>query len=120
MAILAEPQPSANMPPDTFARVIAHLMDQGDAKGEGAGRPGALALLNKSLAREGDEVFYGPDKRCYLSHMATDTVAIPGPNTYRPFSAAEWQRREKLAAYLHTAAEDQLIAQVPLPRFPQL
>ena len=29
--ILAEPQPSANAPPETFARVINRLMDQEDA-----------------------------------------------------------------------------------------
>src|SRR5258705_14022457 len=51
--ILAEPQPNANTPPETFSRVIRALMDQGDAEGEGAGREGALALLNAALTREG-------------------------------------------------------------------
>ena len=42
--ILAEPQPTANTPPETFARVIRTLMDQGDAINEDAERKGALAL----------------------------------------------------------------------------
>ena len=37
-------------------------MDQEDAVDEDDNRPGAVALLNKSLAREGYEVFYALDK----------------------------------------------------------
>jgi hypothetical protein len=118
--ILAEPQPAANVPSGTFTRVIEHLMDRNEARNEGPGRPGALALLNKSLAREGYEAFYGPDGRCRLRYLATDTVAAPGPNPHRPFSTAERERRERLAAYLDTASEDQLIENVLLPLFRQL
>ncbi|MET5116061.1 hypothetical protein AAHH79_38270, partial [Burkholderia pseudomallei] len=39
-SILAEPQPGPNTPPDTFARVIATLMDQADPLNEGHDRPG--------------------------------------------------------------------------------
>jgi hypothetical protein len=119
-AILAEPQPSANTPPDTFARVITRLMDQEDMKNERAQRPGALDMLNASLAREGFEVFYADDKQCYLRHIATNTIATPGPNPHRPFSAAEVKRREQLHTYLETASEDQLIEEVLLPLFRQL
>jgi hypothetical protein len=61
--ILNEPQPAANVPSDTFARVIARLMDQEDARNEDPPRAGALAMLNASLAREGYEAFYREDKR---------------------------------------------------------
>ena len=115
--ILTEPQPAANVPPDAFAQVIAHLMDQSDALNEDSDRPGALALLNAALAREGFEAFYGPDKRCYLRHVATNTVATEGPNPHRPFSVAEQERRDKLAAYLDRASEDELIEEVLLPLF---
>jgi hypothetical protein len=119
-AILAEPQPGPNTPPETFARVIQRLMDQDEATNEGPQRPGALAQLNSSLAREGFEAFYAPDKQCYLRHIATNTVATPGPNPHRPFSAAELERREQLLAYLQTASEDSLIEEVLLPLFRQL
>lgn len=118
--ILKEPSPSANVPPDGFARVIAHLMDQNDNLDEGKDRPGALALLNAALVREGYEAFYGPDKRCYLRHVATNTVAAEGPNPHRPFSPAEQERREKLVAYLDRASEDDLIEDILLPLFRQL
>ncbi|HTF63987.1 MAG TPA: hypothetical protein VK638_14985 [Edaphobacter sp.] len=118
--ILQEPQPNARTPPDTFARVIRGLMDQSDAKNEGPEREKALALLNGSLAREGFEAFYGPDKQCYLRHIATNTIAMPSPNPHRPFSVAELKKREDLTKYLDQASEDELIEEVLLPLFRQL
>ena len=118
--ILAEPQPNANTPPETFSRVIRTLMDQGDAVNEAAEREGALALLNAALAREGFEAFYALDKQCHLRHLATNTVAMASPNPHRPFSASELKRREQLIAYLDDASEDALIEEVLLPLFRQL
>jgi hypothetical protein len=66
--ILGEPQPNVNTPPETFLRVIRTLMASEDAVEEGPDRPAALALLNNSLAREGFEAFYRPDKQCYPKH----------------------------------------------------
>ena len=118
--ILNEPQPATNAPPESFARVIRTLMDQEDATNEEADRPGAMAMLNSALAREGFEAFYAENKQCYLRHIATNTIAAPSPNPHRPFSAAEQKRREQLAAYLNTASEDELIEDVLLPLFRQL
>ena len=114
------PTPFPNTPPDTFARVIRTLMDQGDSINEGPERPGALALLNTALAREGFEAFYAPDRQCYLRHIATNTVATPLPNPHRPFSASELKRRERLLAYIEAISEDNLIQEVLLPLFRQL
>lgn len=119
-AILEEPQPNATTPPDTFVRVIRTLMDQADAVNEGPERDKAMAMLNAALAREGFEAFYGPDKRCYLRHVATNTIAMEGPNPHRPFKAAEVKKREDLAAFLDRASEDVLIEEVLMPLFRQL
>lgn len=118
--ILSEPQPNATTPPETFMRVIQNLMDQGDATNEESTRPGALAMLNATLQREGFEAFYGDDKKCYLRHIATNTIAIASPNPHRPLTAGERQRREQLIAYLDQATEDDLISEVLLPLFRQL
>jgi hypothetical protein len=118
--ILAEPQPNANTPPETFSRVIRTLMDQEDAVNESAEREGALALLNAALARQGFEAFYAPDKHCYLRHLASNTVATASPNPHRPFSASELKKRRQLTAYLDDASEDTLIEEVLLPLFRQL
>ena len=117
--ILAEPRPQPNTLPDTFARVIRALMDPSDAMNEGPERPGALALLNIALAREGFEAFYA-DKQCHLRHVATQTVVTPSANPHRPFSASELKRREQLLAYFEGASEDDLIQEVLLPLFRQL
>jgi hypothetical protein len=118
--MLSEPQPARNTPPEAFARVIRVLMDQRNAKNEEATRPGALAMLNAALDREGFEAFYATDKKCYLRHTATNTVAAPSSNPHRPFSAAELRRREQLIAYLDEVSEDTLIQEVLLPLFRQL
>jgi len=75
-------------------------MDQGDAVKEGPERPRALALLNAAHSREGYEAFYAPDKKCYLRHIATNTIAAASPNPHRPFSQLEIKRRDQLSAYL--------------------
>jgi hypothetical protein len=118
--ILKGPQPSPNAPPEAFSRVVSVLMDQGDAVNEGSERSNGLALLNAALAREGFEAFYASDKRCYLRHLATNTVAMATPNPHRPFSASELRRREQLTTYLDAASEDMLIGEVLLPLFRQL
>lgn len=118
--ILAGPQPGPNIPPEIFLRVMQTLMDQGDAENEGPTREGALALLNVSLAREGFEAFYGKDKRCYLRHIGTDTIATSSPNPHRPFTEAELERRGQLIKYLDEVSEDELIANVLLPLFKHL
>jgi hypothetical protein len=118
--ILAEPQPNANTPPESFSRVIHTLMDQGDAVNEDSERIGALAVLNAALTREGFEAFYAPDKHCYLRHLATNTLATASPNPHRPFSALELKRRDQLIAFIDNASEDALIEEVLLPLFRQL
>jgi hypothetical protein len=118
--ILAGPQAAPNAPPDAFARVIENLMDPSDAVNEGWDRTEALAHLNITLAREGFEAFYAKDRKCYLRHIATNTVATAITNPHRPFTAAEIKRREQLTAYLDKASEDELIEEVLLPLFRQL
>jgi len=118
--ILVEPHPNAQTPPATFSTVIQTLMDTGDAHNEGSDRLGALALLNGQLAREGFEAFYAEDKKCYLRHIATKTIASATTNPHRPFSAAEQKRKGQLLTYLGAASEDELIEEVLLPLFRQL
>ena len=118
--ILLEPQTNATTPPEIFSRVIRNLMDQKDAKNEGAERSGALSILNSALTREGYEAFYAPDKQCYLKHVATNTIVMTSPNLHRPLSQIEMQRRENLSNYLDKSSEDELIEEVLLPLFRQL
>lgn len=77
-------------------------------------------MLAAALAREGFEPFYADDKKCYLRHIATNTIAMAQPNPHRPFSAAELARREQLVTFLDSASEDKLIEEILLPLFRQL
>lgn len=118
--ILDEPHANAQVPPETFSKVIRRLMDRGEAMNEGPERPEALARLNTALNREGFEAFYATDKQCHLRHIATNTIVEAAVNPHRPLSAAEMKRREQLIAYLDKASEDELIEEVLLPLFRQL
>ncbi|WP_214107269.1 hypothetical protein [Acrocarpospora catenulata] len=118
--ILQEPHASSGKLPATFARVIWRLMDPADATNEDHQRPGALAIINSALAREGFEAYYAPDRQCYVRHLATNTTTAPEHNPHRPFSTAELQRRDQLRAYLDKASEDELTEEILLPLFRQL
>lgn len=95
-------------------------MDPADAMREDSDRPGALALLNSALAREGFEAFYAEDKQCYLRHIATKTVVSAMTNPHRPFSASEQRIRQQILTYLDTVSEDEFIEEILLPLFRQL
>ena len=118
--ILTEPHADAQTPPATFCRVIATLMDIGDATDGDPDRAAALTKLNTAIAREGFEAFYAPDRICYLRHIGTGAIAVSAANPHRPFSSDELARRELLAAYLNKASEDELIEEVLLPLFRQI
>jgi hypothetical protein len=118
--ILSESQAKASTPPETFSRVISALMDQEEAENESTERSGALSLLNSALKREGYEAFYATDDKCYLKHIATNTIAITSLNPHRPFSKIEIELREDLSNYLDKSSEDELIEEILLPLFRQL
>jgi|ERR1700733_2632979 hypothetical protein len=118
--ILKEPHPSALVPPETFSRVILNLMDQEDAENDEPMRPKAISKLNSALVREGFEAFYAPDKKCYLRHVETQTVAVVGPNPHRPLSAQELERKANLIQWLDSCSEDDLIEHVLLPLYRHL
>ena len=118
--VLAEPHPSPTTPPAALSRVIQVLMDLGDVTPPDPERKMALKLLNNALQREGFEAFYANNMQCYLRHLGTGTVADTMANPHRPFTQAEIEKRELLAAYLNKASEDDLIGEVLLPLFRQL
>jgi len=119
-AMLAEPHDGPTHPPEIFCRVIDHLMEPVDALNEGTARPKALEQLNAVLAKEGFEAFYADDKHCYVRHIGTGAISNLAANPHRPFSPVEIERRQKLAAYLDTCSEDDLIEDILLPLFRQL
>ncbi len=117
--LLEEPQPTAHALPDRFVNVLRVLMHKSDAEAHDPDRTLALEALNKPLAREGFEAFYGEDDLLYIRHIGTKTLSTVA-NPHRPFTPIEIKRREQLTKYLDGCSEDDLIEEVLLPLFRQL
>jgi len=78
-------------------------------------------MLNASLAREGFEAFYGPDRQCYLRHVATQHPSRPPGRTRTAHSPQPSRSAARSRpAYLDRASEDELIEEVLLPCTRQL
>lgn len=118
--ILQEPSTAADMPSDTFCRVIQLLMEKADPFNEDKERINALEEINTALSREDFEAFYADDNKCYLKHIPSQKVLKPSANPHRPFTNLEIKRRELLVNYLNNCSEDDLIEEILVPLFRQL
>jgi hypothetical protein len=117
--LLEEPPPMAHALPERFVNVLRVLMHEADAEEHDPDRALALDALNKPLAREGYEAFYGEDTLLYIRHIGTKTLSTVA-NPHRPFTPNEIKRRDQLIAYLDKCSEDELIEEALLPLFRQL
>lgn len=117
--LLEEPQPQWHALPGRFFNVLRVLMQKEDAVEDDKDRSCALDSLNKPLAREGFEAFYGDDDLLYVRHLKTKTLSIIN-NPHRPLTPSERKRRDQLSEYLSKCSEDELIEEVMLPLFRQL
>ncbi|MBF4547199.1 hypothetical protein IRY31_03775 [Corynebacterium afermentans subsp. lipophilum] len=117
--ILSQPGEIEDMPPQTFCRLIEQLMNPADALNEGPDRPNALSKLNMVLNREGLEV-YCEAGRHTLRKIGANRLTSTSLNPYRPLTAEENKKRQKLDQYLDRCSEDELIGDVLIPLFKQL
>ncbi|MCG7961634.1 MAG: restriction endonuclease [Candidatus Thiodiazotropha taylori] len=117
--LLDEPQFAPNTLPERFVHVLRVLMHKADAADDDPDRSVALGELNKPLAREGFEAFYGEDDLLYIRHIGTQTISI-ATNPHRPFTTDEIKKRERLVEFLDQCSEDELIEEVLLPLFRQM
>lgn len=117
--LLEEPQPGPYTLPPRFINVLRVLMHRADEVEGDPGRTLALGALNKPLAREGYEAYYGEDSQLAIRHIGTKTISTPN-NPHRPFTPDEIKRREQLGSYLDVCSEDELIEGVLVPLFRQL
>ena len=106
---------SPSLPGLGFRRVIDVLMDPTDYTDEDPKRQSALAELNRTLAREGLEAFYGGDRRCYLRNTRSGDRSETEPVTDRALSKEEADRSRRLDEYLDTASEDNITEKIVVP-----
>jgi hypothetical protein len=125
---------SADLPSDDLCRVVSEVFDaddfdrhndkltkQGETNGEYyADLRMALASFNKLLARQGLIAYLDDSGRCYLRSTGSGTSSASFSQQARPLSADEIAQRQKLAAFLDTASEDDFIEKVLVPLFQRL
>jgi hypothetical protein len=125
---------SADLPSDDLCRVVSEVFDADDfdrhndkltKQGETnveyyADLQMALASFNKLVARQGLIAYLDDSGRCYLRSTGSGTSSASFSQQSRPLSADEIAQRQKLAAFLDTASEDDFIEKVLVPLFQRL
>jgi hypothetical protein len=122
--VLAElnlgPSRSPDLPAETLVRVISELFDPDDFDRAEKSRDAALGELNKVLARDGLEAYFDQGGSCYVRNTGTGGVASPALQAPRPLTAAELDQRQKVAAFLDSASEDEFTEKLLVPLFQRL
>jgi hypothetical protein len=111
---------SPDLPADTIVRVISELFDPDDFDRAGKSRDLALGELNKLLARDSLEAYFDQRGACYVRNTGTGGTASPTPQAPRPLTAAELEQRQKVAAFLDSASEDEFTEKLLVPLFQRL
>lgn len=80
----------------------------------------ALEWFNKVFLREGLAAYIDDSGRCYLRSTGTGVTSAVLSQHTRPLSQEEIAQRKKLANFLDTASEDDVIEKVLVPLFQRL
>lgn len=125
---------SADLPSDDLCRVISELFDHDDfgryndklqQRGDSdpdhiADLEKALTTFNKLVQRQGLIAYLDDSGRCYLRSTGTGVSTATFSQLARPLSQQEIEQRQKLAAFLDGASEDDFIEKVLVPLFQRL
>lgn len=111
---------SPQLPPDRIIRVIEELMDPGEFRQERFDRSAALADLNESIGRDGLQAYLDNCGRVLITNVGTHTTSAELQPHRRQWTAAEMERKTRIASYLDDITEDELIEHVLVPLFSQL
>ncbi len=114
------PSHSADLPADALLRVISELFDPDDFDRKQLSRDNALIELNKLLDREGLAAYFDNSGRCFVRNTGTGNNSARMPQTPRPLSREEMLAREKVAAFLEKATEDEFTEKLLVPLFQRL
>ncbi len=114
------PSHAPDLPSDDLLRVIIELFEPDDFESDGKQLEPALEALNKLLKRTGLVAYLDASGRCYLRNTGTGVSSSTMPQQPRPLSREEVAQRQKLAAFLDSATEDELTSQLLVPFFQRL
>ena len=105
---------------DDLLRVVAELFDPDDFEDKELAVEPALEAFNKLLKRSGLVACLDAAGRCCLRNTGTGINSSILSQQPRPLSQEELAQRQKLAAYLDTASEDEFTEQLLVPLFQRL
>lgn len=107
--------------PDEFERYNSKLSKRGDYDTSAfADFDNALASFNRLVHRQGLVAYVDEAGRCYLRSTGTRVSSADLLLPKRPLSQEEIAQRQKLAAWLDGASEDDAIERVLVPLFQRL
>ena len=109
-----------DLPSDDLLRVVAELFDPEDFEDKKLAVEPALEAFNKLLKRSGLVAYLDAAGRCCLRNTGTGINSSILPQQPRPLSQEELAQRQKLAAYLDTASEDEFTERLLVPLFQRL
>ena len=109
-----------DLPSDDLLRVMSELFDPDDFDKHGKDRDRALEDLNRLLSRPGLVAYFDPSGRCYVRNAGTGVNSSIMPQQPRPLSREEVVQRQKLAAFLDSASEDEFTERLLVPFFQRL
>lgn len=125
----------ADLPSDDLCRVIAEMFDQDDfdaCNESNADTDGSISVeafvdpkealkeFNWLVRRTGVVGYFDESGRCHLRSTGTGASTATLAQGTRPLSPEEIAQRQKLAAYLDTASEDDFIEKILVPLFQRL
>lgn len=117
------PSHTPDLPSDDLLRLISELFELDDFEKDDMALEPALEALNKLLKRTG-LVAYLDDldasRGCHLRNTGTGATSSTMPHQPRPLSQEEIAQRQKLAAFLDSAPEDEFTARLLVPFFQRL
>jgi hypothetical protein len=113
------PPTSTGLPSRDLVTVIIALFDPYRFDQESKDPGAALEALNVLLKRTGIVAGLDQAGRCHLTNTGTGAVTSTLPQP-RPLTRGETERREKLAAFLDSASEDELTEKMLVPFFLRL
>jgi hypothetical protein len=80
----------------------------------------SLESFNKLVHRHGIVAYFDDSGRCFLRSTGTGITSASNSQQTRPLSKEEIEQRQKLAAFLDAASEDEFIEKVLVPLFQRL
>jgi len=114
------PSHTPDLPSDDLLRLISELFELDDFEKDGMALEPALEALNKLLKRTGLVAYLDASGGCHLRNTGTGATSSTMPHQPRPLSQEEIAQRQKLAAFLDSATEDEFTSRLLVPFFQRL